>query len=127
MHFLVVSLLALLAGTLLLAKTRKEALGKIFSFISWFFIVVGFVLFVGFLCGGLARMHHPGRMGHPGPRPEMRMHHFRGGMPGGMYRPGPGRFAPPRGGCGMQDSMMNCCKQKACCDSTVVKPCAKAQ
>ena len=50
MHLLPISLLAILAGTLLLAKTRKEELGKFFACISWFFIVVGFILFIGVIC-----------------------------------------------------------------------------
>lgn len=58
MHLLVISLLTILAGTLLLAKTRKEALGKFFAYISWFFIVVGFLLFLGAIAGGIFRMRH---------------------------------------------------------------------
>ena len=50
MHLLPISLLAILAGVLLLAKTRKEALGKFFAFVSWFFVVVGFILFIGVIC-----------------------------------------------------------------------------
>ena len=58
MHLLAISLLAILAGTLLLAKFRKEAAGKFFMFISWFFVIVGFVLFIGFIGGGICRMAH---------------------------------------------------------------------
>lgn len=50
MELLPISLLAILAGTLLLAKTRKEELGKFFAFVSWFFVVVGFILFIGVIC-----------------------------------------------------------------------------
>ena len=56
MHLLVISLLTILAGTLLLAKFRKEVAGKFFAFISWFFIVVGFILFIGFIGGGICRI-----------------------------------------------------------------------
>ena len=50
MHLLPISLLAILAGTLLLAKTKKEELGKFFTIVSWFFVVVGFILFIGVIC-----------------------------------------------------------------------------
>ena len=39
-------LLVLIAGTLLLAKTRKDNLGGIFCFVSWFVIVSSFALIV---------------------------------------------------------------------------------
>jgi hypothetical protein len=70
MHFIVVSLLAILAGTLMLAKFRKEKQGRFFIFISWFFIVVGFFLFV--FCGtfSISRITHLGRPGYPGFRNE---------------------------------------------------------
>jgi hypothetical protein len=60
MHLLPVSLLAILVGTLLLAKTRKEELGKLFAVISWFFLVVGFVLFIGVICRTVNRCHSEG-------------------------------------------------------------------
>ena len=50
MHLLAISLLTILAGTLLLAKFRKEMSGKFFAFISWFFIVAGFILFYWIYC-----------------------------------------------------------------------------
>ncbi len=61
MHSLLISLLAILAGTLLLAKTRKEELGKLFAYISWFFLVVGFVLFIGVICKTVNRCHSEGQ------------------------------------------------------------------
>ena len=73
MHFLLISLLAILAGTLLLIKTKKEALGKFFVFISWFFIVVGFALFLCFIGGSIFRISHRGFSGRPGFRHEMMM------------------------------------------------------
>ncbi len=60
MHLLAISLLAILAGTLLLSKFRKENAGKFFGFISWFFIVVGFILFIGFIIAGIYRVSYYG-------------------------------------------------------------------
>lgn len=70
MHFIAVSLLTILAGTLLLAKFRKEKQGRFFIFISWFFIVVGFILFVFYGTFSISRITHPGRPGYPGFRNE---------------------------------------------------------
>lgn len=69
MPLLPISLLTILAGTLLLAKTRKEELGKLFAYISWFFLVVGFILFIGNICI-MARGH---MRGHTPFRHEMMM------------------------------------------------------
>lgn len=105
MHFLPVSLLAILAGTLLLIKIKKDGLGKFFTFISWFFIVVGFILFIGFMTAGILRMAHLGKMGHPQWRYEMMMK----GCEHGMYN---GLCCPARKGICMQDdsTMKACCK-----------------
>jgi hypothetical protein len=81
MHVLFVALLSILAGVLLLAKTRKEQLGKFFSLISWFFVVVGFVLFVGFIFGAAFRLSHGVPPGRPG-RHQMMMK----GHPMGMEK-----------------------------------------
>ena len=56
MHLLAISLLTILAGTLLLAKFRKDMPGKLFAYISWFFLVVGFLLFLGAVGLGICRM-----------------------------------------------------------------------
>jgi hypothetical protein len=58
MHLLAISLLTILAGTLLLAKFKKEMAGKFFVFISWFFIVVGFILFIGFIGGAIYKLKY---------------------------------------------------------------------
>jgi hypothetical protein len=120
MHFLAVSLLSILAGTLLLAKFKKEPLGKFFAFISWFFIVVGFVLFVGFMTGGILKMTHHFSGDRPGCRNEMMMKECGPGMHHGACCPG----RMPMGMCckkpgGMpNDSLMKCCHAKVACDST---------
>ncbi len=119
MHLLFIALLTILAGTLLLAKTKKEELGKFFLLISRFFIIVGFTLFVLFIVGGIWMMAHHGRAGHPGFRHEMMMRHM---------RPGPGMhevMACPPGMCkgafgGMEmkkDSLMKCCPKNTMSDS----------
>lgn len=87
MQLLFIALLTILAGTLLLAKTKKEELGKFFLLISQFFIIIGFTLFVLFIVGGIFRMAHHGKAGHRGYRHEMMMRHMRPGMHEGMACP----------------------------------------
>lgn len=115
MHLLAIALLSILAGTLLLAKFRKEMAGKFFVFISWFFIVVGFILFVGFIAGGICRMsHHHGFGRLTDGRHEMMMKDFNPGMPGapccpqGMDR----QMCPKEPGCSQHDCMMKCCARQ---------------
>ena len=107
MHLLPVSLLAILAGTLLLAKTRKEELGKIFAFVSWFFIVVGFILFIGDICVEI----HGHKRGYPCCQQEMMMRPWHRGMHGGMGCP-PGMCKgafDKKANCMMKDSLMKPC------------------
>lgn len=112
MHLLVISLLAILAGTLLLAKLKKEALGKFFTFIAWFFIVVGFLLFIGFIGGGICKMTHSCKSGQSECRQEMMMKDCHmGGMHDGMCcQPGMGKGScEAKGSCMKHDSTMKCC------------------
>ncbi len=104
MHFLVISLLSILAGILLLAKFRKEQIGKFFAYVSWFFIVVGFMLFIGFIAGGIVRMSHRHMMGHPQWRHEMMMKGWHHRMFDGRTRPG------PMNGMWHDSLMKSCCK-----------------
>jgi hypothetical protein len=149
MHFLLISLLAILAGTLLLIKSKKEALGKFFNFISWFFIVVGFALFLCFIGGSIFRMAHGGRPGRPAFRHEMMMRGGPHGMmmmkgvccpegkvkgccEGGMVRgkgPGGGMAkgcCESKSGCMMNDSTMKNCPMHMAGDS-VKMVCPKAE
>ena len=113
MHLLAISLLTILAGTLLLAKFRKEMTGKFFTIISWFFIVAGFVLFIGFIGGAICRMSHHGCPGQHNCQHEMMMKDCNHGMHGG--------FCCPEGmdkgmcskdpGCMPHDSAMKCCPE----------------
>ena len=106
MHLLPISLLAILAGTLLLAKTRKEELGKFFAFVSWFFIVVGFILFIGVICTETHRC----KTGHSCCQQEMMMKGCGHGAHGGMC------CTPPAGMCkGAGEKKDNCMKN----DSTM--------
>ena len=120
MHLLSISLVTIFAGTLLLAKFRKEQSGKFFRFISWFFIVVGFMLFVGFIAGGICRMSHHRCMGPPGCQHEMMTKHGGPGMKDGCCSPGgmEAGMCPKGHGCLPGDSMMKCCPRDAMkCDS----------
>jgi hypothetical protein len=119
MHLLALSLLTILAGTLLLAKFKKDMTGKFFDYIAWFFIVTGFVLFIGFIGGGIFRVAHHGFPGHPDFRHEMMMKDCGPGMhhpfccPPGMDR----GMCCKKPGCMPHDSMMKCCAKHMECDS----------
>ena len=122
MHLLAISLLSILAGTLLLAKFRKEIPGKFFAFISWFFIVVGFLLFIGFIGGGICKMKHHCFPGQPSCQKEMMMKDCKPGMHGGMCCPqGMHKgMCSKKPGCLSHDSTMKCCPKHIQCDSTKV-------
>ena len=111
MHLLAISLLTILTGTLLLAKFRKDMPGKFFSFIAWFFVVVGFILFIGFIGGGICKMKHHCFGRHHNCRHEMRMKDCDHGMQGGFCCP----KGMEQGMCSGQpvcishDSTMKCC------------------
>ncbi len=115
MVILVISLLTILAGTLLLVKFKKDMPGKFFHFIAWFFVVVGFILFIGFIVGGIYRVSHDGFTCKP-------FHHHEMMMKKGC-------------GMGMKDCCCPCCMdmekcmgsmKAGCCnmkDSTMMKEC----
>jgi hypothetical protein len=112
MHLLAISLLTILAGTLLLAKFRKDNPGKFFAMISWFFIVVGFILFIGFIAGGICKMKHHVCDGKSECRQEMMMKDCNQGMDKGSSccPPGMGKgMCSKRPGCMPQDSTMKGC------------------
>ena len=111
MHLLAISLLSILAGTLLLAKFRKDMPGKFFAFISWFFIVVGFILFLGCIAVGICRLTHHGFAGQPGYRHEMMMKDWDNGMKGCCCYPEGMDMGMccKKAGCMMHDSTMKNC------------------
>ena len=119
MRLLVISLLTILAGTLLLAKFRKDLSVKFFSFVSWFFIVVGVILFLGFIGNSINRMTHHGfpcqqnrcEIMMKGPCQEM---HGCCCCPPGMDK---GMKGP---GCMLHDSTMKCCQKHMAGDSIKV-------
>jgi len=119
MHFLAVSLLSILAGTLLLAKFKKEPSGKFFAFISWFFIVAGFVLFIGFMTGGIMKMTGHFSTDRHGCRNEMMMMKECGpGMHHSYCLPGMDKgMCPKKPGCMSHDSMMKYCPKHMGVDS----------
>ena len=51
-----VSLLVIAGGMLLLAKTQKEQLGKLFSFVSYTIVIVGIITLLFAFCGGLCKV-----------------------------------------------------------------------
>ncbi len=121
---LFISLLAILAGTLLHAKNKKEQLGKMFCYISWFFIGVGLLLFIGSVWGGICDMTHGKKPGQPC-CPQVMMKDCTQGMPGNTCNP------YGAGSCMHMDKCMqhsDCCMKhtggipKECCmkhDSTM--------
>ena len=119
MHLLAISLLSILAGTLLLAKIKKEELGKFFAYISWFFIVVGFILFIGSIGGGICKLKHHCCPDQPNCNHEMMMKNCCPGMhgvfccPQGMDK----GMCSQNAGCMSHDSMMKCCPKQMECDS----------
>ncbi len=120
MHLLAISLLTILAGTLLLAKFRKDMPGKFFAFISWFFIVVGFILFIGFIGGGICKLTHHGFPCQTKCQHEMMMKKCDPGMKGkfccpeGMHK----GMCLPKPECMRHDSMMKVCPKHMEGDST---------
>jgi len=112
MHLLAVSLLAILAGTLLLAKTKKEELGKFFTYISWFFVVVGFILFIGFIAGGICKMSHCCKPVQSNCQHEMMMKDCQPGMHGDKCCPAQGMgksSCEKMNTCMPHDSIKKCC------------------
>jgi hypothetical protein len=118
MHLLLISLLTILTGTLLLAKFKKEMPGKFFTFIAWFFVVTGFILFIGFIGGGICRVAHHGMPCHNNCQHEMMMKECMPGMHGpcctmGMDK----RMCGGKPGCMPHDSLMKCCAKHMPVDS----------
>jgi hypothetical protein len=71
MHLLVISLLTILTGTLLLAKFKKDLSVKFFTWVSWFFFVVGVILFLGFIGDCIDKVAHHDFPGKSDIQPEM--------------------------------------------------------
>jgi hypothetical protein len=120
MHLLAISLLAILAGTLLLAKTKKEELGKFFTYISWFFLGVGFIVFIGFVAGGICKMSHCSKPGQAGCRHGMMMKECHPGMhDGNCCSPGMSKGScEEKEICMQHDSTKKCCAGHMAGDTT---------
>jgi hypothetical protein len=120
MLLLAISLLTILAGTLLLAKFRKDMSGKCLTFIAWFFIIVGFILFIGFIAGGICKMKHHGFNCHHNGQHEMMMKNCGHGMQGGLCCPkGMGKgMCSEKPVCSPGDSTMKCCPKHTEGDSS---------
>jgi len=100
------SLLAIVAGMMLLAHTRKDSLGNMFKYVSWFVIVCGFLSILG-ICAQGAMKCCPMMREHRMMMREGRM--MDGGMDGyGMMRGHRGMMGHMGGGgCGMMNN--DCC------------------
>jgi len=91
------SILVLLGGLLLLAKTKKDSLGNLYIFSSYSAIVLGTLLFVGTIVGGVFMM---------------KCHHGKGNS--SCYVKGHGSSCGQSAGCAKFSSSCNSHK-KACC------------
>jgi hypothetical protein len=54
------ALLVIYAGMKLLAQTKKEALGNLHKYVSWFLVIMGFLLLFGISCACIVRCCHQG-------------------------------------------------------------------
>ncbi|MEI8046372.1 MAG: hypothetical protein WCI92_03255 [Bacteroidota bacterium] len=129
MHLLAVSLLTILAGTLLLAKTKKEELGKFFKYISWFFLVVGFLVFIGFIAGGICKFSHGCMPGKSECRQEIIMKDRHHGMnEGNCCAAGMGNSSCEKEeNCAKHDSTMKCCPGHLTADTSNKMCCPKSK
>lgn len=85
------ALLVIIAGMILLAKTWKEGLGKIFSFISYASIALGILIFACTLCFSIGKMMCHGGMGDCHGAATPACHHMQGKCGSmGMMNCGPG-------------------------------------
>lgn len=75
MLILVIGLTIIMAGTLLLIKVRKEGLGKFFSFVSWFNIILGFLMMICFFASGIYKMKNHCKEGKQGCDQRIMMKH----------------------------------------------------
>ena len=99
------ALLAIVAGMYLLAKTKKEELGKLFKWVSYIVVICGFLCLACLLGQGI--VHLSCRTGICGPERCHGMGMMPGGPHCGMGMEG-GMCAPMGGGC--MKGMQGCCK-----------------
>lgn len=105
------SLLALVAGMILLNKTKKEGLGKFYNFISWLVIIVSLLTLLCSLTRGVLHMSYRHHM-------DRSMEMCRPGMMGGSDYCKPirsHRMGMMRGGC-CEDMMGRGKTRSGCCD-----------
>jgi hypothetical protein len=93
-----------------LAKTKKEELGKFFTYISWFFLTVGFLVSIGFIAGGICKLSHGCLPGKSECRQEnMMKDHHHGMNEGNCYDAGMGNGScEKKENCSKHDSTMKC-------------------
>ena len=94
------SLLAIAAGMMLLAQTKKENLGNLFKYVSWFIVIMGFLCIICIGCRSAMRCMMRGERSC-----HSRMLMMRGDGDGCYMGRGMGEC----GGMGCQGGMMNGC------------------
>lgn len=112
------TLLALVAGMMLLAQTKKENLGNFYKYVSWFVIIMALLseLCIGARCA-MRCCHRGGYM----MTKECRMMDDDDGcmMGGGMM----GRHRHMMGGCGMMGGGCNMMMGGGCCGGMMMNGC----
>ncbi len=73
------SLLVIIAGLFLLAKTKKDKLGKGFSLVSYAVIIIGTLLLLSALCGSVCKMRAYHCFGNANYQEKCCMMNHRGG------------------------------------------------
>ncbi len=105
-----ITLIAIVAGMLLLAKTQKDNLGTIYKVISYFVIISGFLALICGACCGVCRLAHCGQGGCSSMEKCSMMGEQ--GMEGGCCKMmgGGGRCSKMGMGCGMMGMKKHCKK-----------------
>lgn len=98
------TLIAIVAGMLLLAKTLKDNLGNVYKAVSYFVIVTAFLGFLAGVCCGLCQFGHCGKGGYG----KMEKCQMMGG--GGCMMGGEGHCRMGSQGMGCGDMAMSCGK-----------------
>lgn len=111
------TLIAIVAGMLLLAQTQKENLGNIYKAIAYFVIITAFLGFLAGVCCGLCQLAHCGKEGGcpPMEKHQMMMNRCMGGGESGCRMMGHGGMGCGMGmGCemGMEKKCKKMCSKK---------------
>lgn len=110
------TLIAIVAGMLLLAKTQKDNLGNIYKAISYFVIITSFLGFLAGVCCGLCQVAHCGRGGME--KCQMMNGGCMGGGENSCMMGMRGRCSKMGMGCGMKGMKKKC--KKMCSKSEMM-------